>query len=212
MSCAICQKRRPRRYCPGVRGEICPVCCGTEREVTIRCPSDCEYLIEARKHEAPLEIDPSTIPHQDVQLSDEFIEANAELISFLSGAITIEADRNRLVDSDAREALDGLIKTYRTLQNGLIYESVPENPLAARLYRALQEAAAEFLKQEKGALGMAKTRDADLLRALVFLHIFSLDRNNGRPFGRSFLDALPRPQPLDESARDEETGSSLILP
>src|SRR5262249_43776543 len=129
-----------------------------------------------------------------------------------SGTVRIEADRNRLVDSDARDALAGLIQTYRTLQNGVIYESVPENPLAARLYRALQENAAEVLKREKAALGMAKTRDSDLLRALVFLHIFSIDRNNGRPFGRAFLDALPNPQLPGETARAEDTGSSLILP
>jgi hypothetical protein len=212
MSCAICQKRRPKRYCPGVRAEICPVCCGTEREVTVRCPSDCEFLIEARRHERPMEIDPEKIPHQDVQLSDEFIESNADLITVLSAAIVMEADRSRLVDSDAREALAGLIQTYRTLQNGVIYESVPANPLAARLYRALQEAGAEFLKNEKAALGMARTRDGDVMRALVFLHIFSLDRNNGRPFGRSFLDALPRPQLPDDGTRAEDTGSPLILP
>ena len=49
--CAICHTRRPRRYCPGVRGHICPVCCGTERENTVSCPLDCPYLREARVRE-----------------------------------------------------------------------------------------------------------------------------------------------------------------
>lgn len=212
MSCAICHKRKARRYCAGLRAEICPVCCGTEREVTVRCPSDCEFLIEARKHERPMEIDPEQIPHRDVQLTDEFIEDNANLIMVLSATIVIESDRNRLVDADAREALAGLIQTYRTAQSGVIYESVPSNPLAARLYRALQEAVAEFLKREKAVFGMAKTRESDIMRGLVFLHIFSLDRNNGRPFGRSFLDALPRPQLPGETTRAEDAGSPLILP
>ena len=44
MNCAICETRRPRRYCPGVRGEICAICCGTAREVTVDCPLDCPYL------------------------------------------------------------------------------------------------------------------------------------------------------------------------
>ena len=57
MPCAICQIRRPRRFCPGVRGDICSLCCGTEREVTVNCPLDCEYLQEARKHEKLSEFD-----------------------------------------------------------------------------------------------------------------------------------------------------------
>src|SRR5579863_6469942 len=136
MSCAICQKRRPRRYCPGVRGEICPVCCGTEREVTVRCPADCEYLVEARKHERTAGLEPAAIPHRDLGISEEFLEENTGLIAELSGALTGEADRSGAVDSDAREALATLIQTYRTLQSGVIYESLPSNPLAADLHRA----------------------------------------------------------------------------
>jgi hypothetical protein len=212
MLCAICQKRRPRRSCPGVRGDICPVCCGTEREVTVRCPSDCEYLMEARKHERTEGLDPASIPHRDITISEDFLERNTGLISELSGALTGEASRNGAVDSDAREALAGLIQTYRTLQSGVIYESLPANPLAAGLHRAMQAAATQFLTEERRALGMAKTRDADILRALVFLHVFSIDRNNGRKYARSFLDALLRFQPADASAGREESGSSLILP
>src|SRR5580704_15160881 len=111
MPCAICEKRRPRRYCPGVRGEICPVCCGTEREVTVHCPSDCEYLVEARKHERRGILDPATIPHRDIPVTEEFLEANADLISALSIALTAEAARSGAVDSDAREALASLIQT-----------------------------------------------------------------------------------------------------
>jgi len=60
MECAICQTRRPRRFCPGVRGEICSLCCGAEREVTVDCPLDCEFLREARRHEKAPE--PNAIP------------------------------------------------------------------------------------------------------------------------------------------------------
>ncbi len=51
MKCVICEVRTARRHCPGVRGEICSVCCGTERENTIACPFDCTYLREARLRE-----------------------------------------------------------------------------------------------------------------------------------------------------------------
>src|SRR5438270_311540 len=49
--CKICQKRRARRFCPAVSGDICSICCGTEREVSLTCPLSCEYLQEAHKRE-----------------------------------------------------------------------------------------------------------------------------------------------------------------
>lgn len=212
MLCVICEKRRPRRYCPGVRGEICPVCCGTEREVTVRCPSDCPYLMEARKHEQTAGLDTEQIPHRDIPISSEFIEDYEGLITMLSIALTDEADRIGAVDSDAREALESLIRTYRTLQSGLIYENLPANPLAARLHQAVRDAASRYMDEERKALGLPKTRDADVLRAVVFLDVFALDRNNGRKYGRSFLDAIGRLQPPEGSAGGEPEAPSLILP
>src|SRR5687767_6973456 len=71
-ACAICNTRRPRRYCPGVSAHICPICCGTERENTISCPLDCQYLMEARVREKELEIDPKQMPHPEVKIDESF--------------------------------------------------------------------------------------------------------------------------------------------
>ncbi len=49
MSCPICEKRKAARFCPAKGEKICAVCCGTEREVTIDCPSDCAYLLAAHR-------------------------------------------------------------------------------------------------------------------------------------------------------------------
>jgi len=43
---------------------------------------------------------------------------------------------------------------------------------------------------ERERLGITRTRDGDVLKILVFLQRLALDRNNGRPRGRAFLDAL----------------------
>jgi hypothetical protein len=51
VSCAICEVRKEKRFCPAVHGRICAQCCGEEREVTIDCPSDCTYLRQGREHE-----------------------------------------------------------------------------------------------------------------------------------------------------------------
>src|SRR5713226_4415033 len=130
MKCKICEVRKPRRLCPGVRGDICSQCCGTEREVTVDCPFECEYLQQAWQREKPAQIASDQMPNRDIRLSDKFIREQEELITVL-GAILLEAalDASGAVDSDVREALDALIRTYRTLESGLYYETKPENPL-----------------------------------------------------------------------------------
>ena len=58
------------------------------------------------------------------------------------------------VDSDVREALESLIRTYRTLQSGLYYESRPANLVAAAIHQKLQDSIQELRKEmsEKGSL------------------------------------------------------------
>ncbi len=70
MSCAICEKRKEKRFCPAVHGRICPQCCGEQREVTLDCPSDCVYLQQAREHEKPrpmAELDRPALRESDCQ-------------------------------------------------------------------------------------------------------------------------------------------------
>ena len=94
------------------------------------------------------------------------------------------------IDSDVRETLDALIRTYRTLESGVYYETRPANPIADQMRAAVQAAVADFRTREREQTGVTKTRDADALGVLVFLQRLEFDRNNGRRRGRAFLDFL----------------------
>ena len=213
MACAICETRRPRRFCPGVRGDICSVCCGTEREVTVDCPLDCEYLQEARLHDRPVEIDPATVPNQDIRVTEEFLRDNEMLLMMTSRAVAgATLDTAGAVDSDVRDALDALIRTQRTLQSGVIYNSVPTNPFAAQIYGLVQNAVSEYRNSEQQQLGMSKTRDADVLGVLVFLQRVEYDRSNGRRRGRAFIDFLRQFSALEPGGPQPAPQSSLIVP
>ena len=211
MECAICRTRRPRRFCPGVRGEICSLCCGAAREVTVDCPLDCEFLREGRRHEKPAARDATAFPNRDIQVSEKLLRDNEPLLTFLSLTIFRAAMQvPGVVDGDVLEALDGLIRTYRTLESGVYYESRPNNPLAGSIYGAVQDGLAQYRSGEQRELGMTKTRDADVLGLLVFLQHLALYRDNGRRRGRAFLGALrefhpPAPEPSGSSP------SSVIL-
>jgi len=182
-----------------VEGEICAVCCGTERENTIDCPSDCEYLREARVHDRPVPISEADLPNKDVQVSEDFIRKQEHVVMWLGHALARVMEARRSVDSDAREGLESLIKTYRTLESGLIYETRPSNPYAADIQEALKQAADQLRKNLAETSGMQTLRDADVLGSLVFLQRLELQHNNGRRRGRAFFDFLhtyfPAPAP-----------------
>ena len=189
--CVLCELRKPRRRCPGVNGDICPQCCGEKREVTVNCPLDCEYLQEARLREPLAPVDPDKFPNKDITVSDRFLRDHENLLLAAGSAVYRAAmEISGAVDSDVREALDGLVRTYRTMQSGLIYDSLPTNPLAASIYRRFREAMEQFAQTTTQETGMAQLRDADVLGILVFLQRLSIDRDNGRPKGRAFVDLL----------------------
>ena len=202
MKCQICDTRKPRRHCPGVHGEICSICCGNEREVTISCPLDCPYLVEARQHEKPHEVNPDEVPNRDVQVTEEFLREHEPLFVFLSSRLLEAAlASSRAVDSDVRDALQSLIRTYRTLQSGLYYETKPTNLIAAGIHQRMQEAI-DGLRKELAEKNATPIRDAEILGTLVFLERVELHENNGRPRGRAFIDYLRTyfPQTLENLA------------
>jgi len=205
--CKLCEKKRAKRYCPGVEGEICPACCGSERENTIDCPLDCEFLREARAHDQPVALTEDDIPNRDIRVSEDFVRKHEHIVMWLGQALASIMGARRAVDGDAREGLEALIKTYRTLESGLIYETRPQNPYAAEIQEALKQAVDEFRKRaaestEVQAAGLQTLRDTEVLGALVFLQRLEFQHSNGRRRGRAFFDFLRAyfPQPAQPAA------------
>lgn len=42
--CLYCHRKKGKRSCPALKGEICSGCCGEHRGKEIVCPSDCSYF------------------------------------------------------------------------------------------------------------------------------------------------------------------------
>jgi hypothetical protein len=194
------------------------MCCGTEREVTVTCPLDCSYLQEAHRHEKLPELDPEQLPNRDIDLTDQFVDEHQSLINY-TGFALMDAALNTpgTVDSDLREALESLIKTYRTRESGLYYETRPANLLAAALHQRMQQGFEDYRRRLRERTGVAALRDTEILGALVFWQRMAVVHNNGRRLGRAFLgmlrdslaDAGLSLGPGGWQARGE---SSLVLP
>lgn len=207
--CKICGKRRAKRACPAVQGDICTICCGTEREVTLSCPLECEYLHEAHRHEKPIEVPESEISNPGVLVTEEFIRTHEELLLFCIFSLVQAALKAAgAVDSDVIAALEALVQTQRTLESGLVYETRPENSIAASVQRSFAASVAEYEKLRTQREGLGHIRNADLLAVLVFLHRLGQQNQNGRPRGRMYLDLLR--QMLPESGIEERRPSIIL--
>jgi hypothetical protein len=192
LSCPICQKRKAKRFCPAKGENICSVCCGTEREVTIDCHSDCTYLIASRRNDQERrEIDWSKVPFPETKIPTSFIAAHEKLILALSYSVCAYARENRpLVDSDVVASLAALAEAYRTLSSGLYYEKPPEYLLQRELYERLKAAIEEFKKEQAREVQVTGIRESEIRDTLIFLTQLGATRSNGRAKGRAFLDFL----------------------
>lgn len=108
-----------------------------------------------------------------------------------------------VVDGDLKEALEALVKTYRTLQSGLVYEVKPANPLAAAVVERVQNSVEEYRGRAHDASGMTTLRDAEVLGILAFLQRMEIQQNNGRRLGRAFVDFLRIHFPQSPAAEQE---------
>ncbi|HLM80602.1 MAG TPA: hypothetical protein VK302_08205 [Terriglobales bacterium] len=261
MSCALCEERREKRFCPAVHGKICPQCCGEQREVTLDCPSECPYLLQARQqarqqarehasthshnhNERPGPLDRQVdgqawfrdLEIPEIEISEHFLYEREELILGLSFALvkSVRAERSLaghslaglsladlsladrpLMDRDLIAALSSLAKSYQTLVNSsLIYEPQTSNLAHQSIAREVETMVREFREAEEKQLGYNRLRDADVLKALVFLLRMGLARTSGRPKSRAFVDFLFAQFPEKQSAiaGPEDAGSRIVIP
>ena len=218
MSCAICEIRKDKRFCPAVHGRICPQCCGEQREVTLDCPRDCPYLIQAREHERPRsadQIDPAELFLQ-IEVSDQFMYEKEHLLMGLTYALAKagRADRS-LHDQDMIAALSMLAQSYeRRANSGLHYEQRLTKDSQRRAAAELETMVKEYREAEQKHAGYSSLHDSDVLKALVFLVRLAHGRTSGRPKSRAFVEFLFAQFPEKESAvlTPQEAGSRIILP
>lgn len=211
-SCPICEKRKAERFCPAKAEKICAVCCGTEREVTIDCPSDCAYLISAHRYESDHPRDlPADTPLLEETIPKDLLYTHQQLMAALAFSIAkFCAAQPAAVDDDILSALEALAQTHKTLSSGLIYELPPQAPLQRALYSALTAFLDEIKKQQAERAASPAFKDIDLFYLLVFLYRMGLLRTNGRPRSRLFIEFLRGQFPQSPELKREE--SRIIIP
>jgi hypothetical protein len=175
------------------------------------------YLQQAREHEKPRQghdLDLNALfPAIDVPQS--FLYEQEHLLVGLNYALVKSARHDRGIrDADLIATLSALARRYQTLaSSGLVYEapmpSLAHQAIAGEVQKMIQE----YREAEQKHLGYTRLRDADVLRALVFLLRMGSARASGRPKSRAFVDFLFRQFPESESSvAGAAEGCRLVVP
>jgi hypothetical protein len=212
VTCPICGKRKATRYCPAKGEKICPVCCGTEREVTISCPADCTYLIAAHRYEDEHKrAMPADAPFIEERLPQDILHSQQQLMSLLAFQIAKFASvESTATDPDALAAIAALAATYKTLQSGLLYERIPEIPVQRDLYLALTKFLDEIKREAAEKGNSSAVKDSSVFHVAVFLFRMGTLRSNGRPRSRRFIEFLRGQFPQAEQPKPKEP--RIIVP
>jgi hypothetical protein len=217
LSCAICETRKEKRFCPAVHGRICPQCCGEQREVTLDCPSDCPYLQQARQHEKPRsaeQFDAASLFLQ-VEVSEQFTYEREQLLMGLSYSLAKAARADvTLNDRDLIATLTAMCTSYeRLINSGLHYEQRLASTAQLSAAAQVEKMVKEFREAEQKELGYSNLSQSDVLKALVFLLRLAHGRTSGRPRSRAFIDFLWQQFPEKESTLvAPQEASRIILP
>jgi len=189
---------------------ICSICCGTEREVTIDCPSDCAHLVASRQYDmSRLEIDWAKVPFAESKFNRTFAETHGALPVYLDHAICkFAAEHRATVDMDVRATLQTLAESYRTQASGIIFEKPLDYALQRAMNDSLKAAITEFREKEAQRVGMTTVRDSDIRDGLIFLTQLCAVHENGRPKGRAYLDLIRQQFPKEEF---QKAASNILL-
>ena len=217
MACEICKSRKEKRFCPALHGRICPQCCGVEREVTLDCPSECPYLVQARAREKPRSLEEVEAAganlFREVEITPQFSYEREPLLAGLSfGIVKLARQERDLRDRDVFAALTAMGEGWqRRVDSGLEYQATSASPVQQALTAELEKMIAEYRELERQHLGTATLRDSDVLRALVFLVRLSHSRTNGRPRSRALVDFLLAMFPPQPAEKGNEAGNRIVV-
>lgn len=207
-ACPLCGGGKARRSCPALDQVICATCCGTKRQVEIRCPESCPWLQAARAHphaaqQRQQEQDSALVVPLIRELSDE---SYAVLMACLQAAVAARRDAvPRPLDEDLQQAAAALAATAETALRGVLYEHQPDSPVANRLARAMSAPLAEAT--QAGAPPLERPTIEALRRLEGVLKAY---RRAGPPAPDAFFDFLERV--LKPRVADAATGRPITGP
>jgi hypothetical protein len=209
--CVRCRRRKAKRFCPALGGELCPLCCGELRDREVQCPPHCpqrerhkpyqDRRTLERRPETPARHEP---PGEDV-LRDErlawlALHADAPLAE-------IAASRPEFSDADAVAAME-YAKDKLERSGGLLLipgqDRGPRNDAGEAVRSGLDACRYERLVLLAGGQEGYTTDEKIRVLERLILAARSLVREN--PAGRIYLERI-----ADQFAAIREDGEKTRI-
>lgn len=213
MKCVLCEKRKPKRFCPAKRTSICPVCCGEKRGVEINCPLDCQYYVEGQKQ------------HQQKMMQQrikkegtrsyvrkaELYKHNPELFAHLEkGFVAIFRADKSLTNKDLVSGLSLAYQTLETEKKGIIFQHQSGNQYADEISNHVLSIVGQF--KDDPEIGPNRiTLDFGIMVVKEFLDeaTFYMENDDN---SKSYLIHLMRYHPEEEAPAVESQSKLIITP
>lgn len=167
MKCPSCNRRKGKRYCPGLRQTICSVCCGEKRLVEIPCPSDCPYLVSGSQYQGMRHYE-KQLRGPDATLFEEVLSEKQDVLQgFHEVLVRVHRLFRNFTDKHALVAVQKVRQTCETESKGVIYEHRSPTPHVQVAIKVLQDHAA--LLRRRGQDRRRPARLSDVITCLKFL-------------------------------------------
>jgi len=200
--CAKCSKQAARRECAALGERICAPCCARLRMLVLACPERCPYLQDARRTTGKRRME-QLLAHLSAQGKESWLSViprMSGLLTLLEGAIVgVQRQHFRdLTDGEVLAGIENAIRTYETLERGIIYEHRSESPRI----QAVTESLIEVLKrvEEDSARRGARLQTSDEVACLhVLVESIRLMQDEREAQAYLRVAALFQPYPEPES-------------
>lgn len=151
-------------------------------------------------------IDPAVLARVQ-NFGQDFVQHYGPILAVMGQTVTEERRTSGwLVDADVAEVYKALSATMKTLSSGIYYETVPEGPIRASLFRRLKSILDRLMEASDTQRAL---RTSEVLNILEFLSLTVALNSSGRPKSRQYLEWIAAASgPLEPSAES----SRLIIP
>ena len=208
--CPLCEGRKAKRFCPAKSTQICPVCCGEKRESEITCPADCVYLQTGREYETERLARRSPSLARTPRLWEPaFLQRYYGITLSIWNILSEQRGRMvEIVDQDLQLALEGLLKTYRTLESGIYYDHAPASYSAKSIYEAVKA----YLDKTHSSLdeSVPRLKVSEILDCLQLQKELFDAISLPRPKSRAYLDHIQ--SNVSQALPPQSQQSSIIIP
>lgn len=189
--CPKCGRRLAKRHCPGLKLDICHLCCGQKREKEINCFPECRYLVFGRTYQEKRIQAKETLINQEKAdpINNEHL---GRLVFYFEAALLSYRDKHPgFNDKNAYQAIEYALEKIRKGAPKIIMpdqQSRPVNEAGDLLIRVAEET-----KTESSSLITTinqKYSKEEKISCLTYLSTSVKAALRQQPNGTLFLDRI----------------------